>query len=249
MERAVINGSADGVYTDCWKTIPISCNAAANGTTSCIARRNGKKISVNERVTEAQYKAYVAGKTSTMAAATAMVLGRKGTFYSKGLNPEHVPPPGTGNIAFTGKKDNTPDELVPMVNKARGFEYLIIGGANEFSAPTHNETGVSQCSESVVAAFLMAVRPGAFLLCNGWDPLYSRPLGKPLGPATATVVVVGGGDTTTSKKATSKKVWRRAFASGTNATWSDGKGTVDWAPAAAGDVSVLDTKSSYVSSV
>jgi hypothetical protein len=35
----------------------------------------------------------------------------------------------------------------------------------------------------LLAAFVITIRPGAFLCCSGWDPNFGRALGDPLGPA------------------------------------------------------------------
>ena len=72
----------------------------------------------------------------------------------------------------------------------------------------------SICSQDEVAMFLLALEEGAFLSCSGWDEDFSKPLGKPLGPATAkndTVV--------------------RHFESGTYVTWDlkTRKGSIFWA--------------------
>ena len=66
-------------------------------------------------------------------------------------------------------------------------------------------TGVLRCYP-ILALFLLALEPGAFLLCQGWDDRFGLQLGEPLGPATQHL---GTG------------VWSRAFEHGTNATWAN----------------------------
>ena len=102
---------------------------------------------------------------------------------------------------------------------------LIIGGSNDFSNPKLESVEPGQnladgrslrtCSEALVAEFLMALEPGMFLLCNGWDDRFDRKLGKPLGKAV---------------EDSASGVWSRAFAGGVKATF-DAKtknGTVSW---------------------
>jgi hypothetical protein len=78
------------------------------------------------------------------------------------------------------------------------------------------------CTPNVLSQFLLAVEPGAYLLCNGWDARFGRPLGLPVGNAT-------------SSGASGSRVWRRAFASGVVATWfeQNRSGDVHWPPAPA----------------
>merc|ERR1719445_675384 len=91
IERAVVNGSADGVYVDCYMTNPIHCEQNA---TTCIAKRNGKFKSINEVVTLAQSQAYTTGKAKTLRAG-AKLVGPLGTFYAKSA-PMTKPPPYGG---------------------------------------------------------------------------------------------------------------------------------------------------------
>eukprot|EP01047_Picozoa_sp_COSAG01_P006161 COSAG01_NODE_220_length_21453_cov_118.998361_22_plen_83_part_00 len=72
----------------------------------------------------------------------------------------------------------------------------------------------SECGESGIALFLMAVEPGCVLMCNGWAEEYSQPLGLPRGPATYDAA---------------SYTWSREFASGTRALWCNGTGTIQWA--------------------
>lgn len=49
IERAVVNGSADGVYADCYGEYGLACKGG-----DCTAKRNGKVQSYNEQVTAQQ---------------------------------------------------------------------------------------------------------------------------------------------------------------------------------------------------
>ena len=42
---------------------------------------------------------------------------------------------------------------------------------------------VSPCGETATALFLLALEPGCFLLCQGWDDWFGYKLGLPAGPA------------------------------------------------------------------
>jgi hypothetical protein len=71
-----------------------------------------------------------------------------------------------------------------------------------------------KCSEDTVAAFLMVMDNRTFLQCEQWLDDFTKPVGKPNGPATV-----------------SGKTYSRSFASGTSATWNwkTGKGSIKWA--------------------
>merc|ERR1719329_62111 len=80
VERAVVNGSSDGVYVDCAQQKGLHCNST---TGKCIAKRNGHLISVNEEVTAEQVAAYDKGKDDTMIASNKMI-GPNGTWFGNG---------------------------------------------------------------------------------------------------------------------------------------------------------------------
>ena len=48
LQDSIVNGSADGVYIDCYSTMGLKCD---DKNETCIAKRNGKVQSVNEEVT------------------------------------------------------------------------------------------------------------------------------------------------------------------------------------------------------
>lgn len=216
VSKNVVNGNADGVYADCYATNPLRCSKDATNDT-CTARRNGKVLSLNEEVTRDQHNAYQEGMEKTMLEAFKLV-GPDGSFYSKDVNPSK-PPPFGGNLVFV---DNgfrhsglDPAQLIDTVSAAKkAYKYVIVGSGNGFSDPHHNpESLVSHCDDNKIAAFLLALEPGCFALCNGWDPLYARPLGQPLGKAV-------------HNNAT--QTWSRSFTGGTSVSWTNGKGTVHW---------------------
>ena len=217
-----MNGPADGVYNDCDGTIPIRCDG-----TTCIAKRNGRMKSVNENVTRQQLELYVAGKNITMLKAAELV-GPNGSFYNKNARATAAPVFGGGNLQMIGggRATGDPRALISEVATAQQFyKYLIVGGANSFSNPEQESLPAGQnlsdgrslhmCSVNTVAQFLLAVEPGVFLLCNGWDARFDRKLGLPTGKAVLN---------------NSMQVWKRSFASGVTATWDlkAKKGAVEW---------------------
>lgn len=126
------------------------------------------------------------------------------------------PPPHGGNLIFWDAGKNTKGSIVEALIQGvaeglQNYKYIIIGQSNDYVAPTNNDTS-AKCSESDVAAFLLAVEPGCFLLCNGYAAWQEYKLGQPRGPA----------------KQDSSGTWTRSFAFGTVATWSGNTGTVKW---------------------
>ena len=220
----LVNGPADGVYNDCDGTIPIRCpSGATDPATVCVAKRNGKAKSVNENVTLAQHDAYVHGKNATMWTA-AQLVGVNGTFYNKNSPSTKQPTFGGGNLHFID--GNSPSNLIKEVASSLPFyPYLIVGGANDYSNPKMESLPSGQnladgrslksCSSSHIAVFLLAVEPGCFLLCNGWDDRFDLALGVPKAKAVLNPKT---------------KVWSRTFPSGVVATWNttSGEGGVTW---------------------
>ena len=68
IERAVVNGSADGVYADCYGQYGLQCQGA-----TCTAQRNGRVQSHNDVVTATQVADYKAGKNATLHAVASLV--------------------------------------------------------------------------------------------------------------------------------------------------------------------------------
>jgi len=129
----------------------------------------------------------------------------------------------SGNIIWSGpnsiiSRKGDPSLPPPLLsdyiksNMRKSKPYVIVGGSNSFSDPRAETLPAGQdisdgrslkhCSNDVVAQFLLAVEPGAYLLCNAWDERFQRPLGLPLGDATLRGTA-----------------WTRKFASGVVASW------------------------------
>ena len=114
-------------------------------------------------------------------------------------------------------QSNVSANLEQFATSQQFYEYLIVGNGNSYKHPTaHGGIGPekSQCKETVVAMFLLAVEPGCFLLCQGLDVKWGD---AALGPATGPATRAPDGN------------WSRTFASGTHATFSGGVGKVVWA--------------------
>jgi len=223
VRTAVVDGSADGVYVDCGPTYGLHCADPLNSS-SCIAKRNGHAASFNEHVTPEQVAAYQQGKDKTVLEGSKLV-GSNGTWFDKQGGYKAKPPHRLGgNLVFVKpptleKHVWDAEKLIAQVKTAvTNYKYAIVGCANCFSSPKGEEDSLpSKCSESQIAAFLLALEPGAFVLCNGWDEHFDLPLGAPRASAVQ--------DPKTGK-------WTRSFVGGTSVSWSDGHGTVTWAPGA-----------------
>jgi hypothetical protein len=229
VRRAVVGGAADGVYCDCCGLVPFDCRNSSGANGTCVARRNGKAKSINEQVTQASVDAHIAGKNATLHEAIRLVTdpaGNNGTFYNKVRNAAFG---NTGNINWYGKGLAPPHLRAAVLADTAGGNYVVVGGSNAYSNPKtetlpagqdlgDGRVSLQRCSDDVLAQFLLAVEPGAFLLCNGWDARFGRPLGLPLAPPAQ-----AGGKNGTG-------TWSRAFASGVVARWDSAtsKGTVSW---------------------
>ena len=223
---------ADGLYNDCDSQNPIRCPSDLSNNT-CVAKRNGKMESVNEVVTRAQHDAYQKGKNATMARAATMVDDAGGSFYNKNAAKNGEKPPifGGGNTQYhmmnRGGGAWDPAAWMSDVSKVlENYKYVVVGGANDFSSPEAETLPENQdladgrslkrcATNTTLAQFLIVIEPGMFLLCNGWDDRFSRPLGRPTGKAKL--------DNTT-------QTWTRSFMSGVTATWNvaQQQGTVAW---------------------
>jgi len=221
VKTAVVKGSADGVYVDCGPTMGLHCSDPANSST-CIAKRNGKVASFNEQVTPEQVEAYQKGKDETVLAGSKLV-GENGTWYDKQGGYKAKPPHYLGgNLVFikppllNGQKGvwDAAESISEMKTALTNYKYAIFGCANCFSSPKAEQDSLpSKCTESQLAVFLLALEPGAYVLCNGVADEFALPLGAPLAPAAQD----------------STGTWSRSFEGGTSVTWSDGEGKVTWA--------------------
>ena len=161
--------------------------------------------------------------------------------YDPAKGKGRMPGECSGNIIWTGTPGKNGYKLPPPPhlntlirdNQRAGYPYVVVGGANSYSNPkleTLAPTGPANaggqnisdgrslkiCDQGILAQFLLAVEPGAFLLCNGYDDRFSRPLGKPLAPA--------------KEDGSGSGVWTRSFAGGAKASWDtkNKQGSVTW---------------------
>jgi hypothetical protein len=194
--------TADGVYLDCFDQMPLSCKGG--GPCKAIRNKKGNNASIVSRATVTNY---ISGKKAGMSAATKLVAQQSGgIFTAKTWDVQKSHDPYGANTAIRDAKD--PIQMAAMVDtlmRKNGYKYILIGGG--YSNLRRDPTDVaSVCSGYEVAKFLLGFEPGCFLICQGWAHDFEKALGDPLGPATWQ----GG------------QVFFRAFASGTNVSWTNG---------------------------
>merc|ERR1712216_232024 len=132
IERAVVNGSSDGVYVDCAPTYGLKCNST---TGKCIAKRNGKTVSLNEEVTPEQVAAYQQHKDATVTAGTKLV-GPHGSWFGNNAGSWKTSNPGLGTNMMMMRAPDDPETLIGQVQHAlKNYNYLIVGCENCFSSP------------------------------------------------------------------------------------------------------------------
>lgn len=171
-----------------------------------------------EVVTREVAEAYIAGKKQSMTDAAAMVMKAGGTWFPKQSKFQDKSPWG-GNTMFIPPVTDVLQLQKFIAEGHRNYDVLVVGGQNTIHNPqVAGQVPASQCTETDLAAFLLAVPVPTggkvvVLLCNGWDPVFENALGNPTGPATQGA---DGG-------------WTRTFESGTVATMNaQGNGTVTW---------------------
>ena len=155
------------MYCDCCSLVPFHCSG--NGT--CIAKRNGKKKSINEETTQAAVDAHVAGKNATLHEAIQLVTdpaGNNGTFFNKVHNSAFTQV--TGNINWVGSTAPPPHLHDTIAANLANGVYTVVGGSNSYSnpkletLPSGQDLGdgrsLRKCGEDELAQFLLAVEPG-----------------------------------------------------------------------------------------
>ena len=101
VEKYIVNGSADGVYLDCFDTLPLHCDKT---NTSCVAIRNHKGN--NASVSHQQVIDYTHGKLDIAlpAATQAVAKGSGGIFTAKTWDTQHSHDPYGANTALVGRE-------------------------------------------------------------------------------------------------------------------------------------------------
>ena len=140
-------------------------------------------------VTQAQGRAWNAGKAKALAAAIKDV--GIGPYFSNGEPFEGV----EGNLnghwqhdsgLFTGDpRKHIEDVQQHLVNHTYFYSSCTID-EKWYIDPNDPASLYTQCDDQALARFLLAVEKGVFLGSNGWDPAYDKPLGDPLSPAVYT---------------------------------------------------------------
>jgi hypothetical protein len=112
----------------------------------------------------------------------------------------------TGNEGWTNMNFDFSASLM-SIHKLTSLRKQLTGNIYAYAGKS--------CSEAEVSAFLIGIDDRVFLQCGAWLDEFSKPLGRPLGPAKC----VGS-------------VYTRKFASGTVATFDSknpGNASVVWA--------------------
>merc|ERR1712032_971569 len=188
----------------------MGCNS--KGDCVAIRNKNGNNASI---VTKKTVTNYIAGKKSGLSAATKLVEKQSGgIFTAKTWDTRRSHDPYGANAALQRVKD--PNDMIKMVQSVmvkNGYKYVLVGSGYSNLARNENDVA-SKCSQFEIASFMLGMETGCFLICQGWDNDFAKPLGDPLGPA-----------------AIANGVMSRSFASGTNVSWVLGskKVAIQWA--------------------
>lgn len=201
IKRLVDTGVVDGFYGD---TMQVYATESSTRGVWTLCKSSHNTCCTMSKNTALQYNA---GKNKTMEAAYKF-LGPKAVFFKvsdvlahPGKTPEQM------NATIASHTTSGLDSTGPYIHINHGDQKTDYDPRNVSS----------QCSSDDVALFMLAVVPGAFLGCNGWDPDFQKPLGAPVGPMVRNVT-----DGTYSRK----------FASGTVVTWNpmlEPRGRIHWA--------------------
>ena len=203
VERLVETGTVDGFYGDTMQVYATENNQTGlwelckTGHHTCCEMNESTAALYNE------------GKNATMEAAYKF-LGPKAVFFkiSDVLAGAHkYPTPELMNATIAGRTTSGLDHRGPYIHISHGDQKT-----------THDPHDIAAgCSNDDIALFMLAVQPGAFLGCNGWDPAFAKPLGTPTGPM----------------ERNADGTYARGFLSGTTVTWDPrlegSKGKIHWA--------------------
>ena len=150
-------------------------------------------------VTEAVGRAWNLGKAKVLQAATAMMGA--GPYYANGGL--FTGAPGF-NVASNmegktrkggGQRDHLlwggdPRDFIVAVNECLSTHmYCFVNseGDQRWTVDPNSPIALqARCTEDCLARFLLGVEKGVILGTEGWDELYDKPLGDPLGPAVFT---------------------------------------------------------------
>ncbi len=120
----------------------------------------------------------------------------------------------TDHISIKGR--TSPADFIALVNERfaagphGGYRYVyVMVGDDGTRSPL-----VSTCTDTILAMFMLALRPGMILGCNGWEERFDLPLGDPLSPALSS----------------SNGIWRRSFARGASVRFNESsqEGVLSW---------------------
>jgi hypothetical protein len=101
-----------------------------------------------------------------------------GIFTAKTWDVDKSHDPYGANAAI--KRAGTPPEMIAMVQRVmtqNGYLYILVGGGYSNLARNESDVG-SKCTDADVAIFTLGMEAGCYLICQGWDEAFSKPLGR-----------------------------------------------------------------------
>eukprot|EP01051_Picozoa_sp_SAG22_P015882 SAG22_NODE_2144_length_2941_cov_2.511963_2_plen_425_part_00 len=233
-------GLVDGFFGDKWSARATPGDAADCPGAMCICNHECGSMSA------AQGQRWNAGKARVLGQALSIV-GAGGPYYQNGKNySSSGSPDGPGSIIGTAgggpriapRSGGRPlvadprDEVAAVKAALKLHRFIRVGGGDQFWTTDPNDPASlgGSCLGDCHARFLLLWEPGVMMGSTGYDPIYDRPLGNPLGPAVYTPPA-GAKATKHAQPAT----LTRQFTSGTKVvfTYSDvatgaGAGVICW---------------------
>ena len=138
-------------------------------------------------MTEKSVQDYTAGLKTGLSNATALVAGGSGgMFTAKTWATQESHDPYGANTALVGISSD-PAKMLRQVAQSRNasqYDFLIFVNRYSNLARAAGDLG-SECSQAEIAAFMLALQPGCYLMCQGWDKQFEFQMGAPLGPAVS----------------------------------------------------------------
>eukprot|EP01051_Picozoa_sp_SAG22_P020476 SAG22_NODE_4153_length_1366_cov_1.690608_1_plen_341_part_10 len=160
VERLVDTGFVDGFYGDTMQVY-----ATENGETGLweLCKVSHNTCCEMNASTAARYNA---GKNKTMEAVYKF-LGPKAVFFK------------ISDVLFNAHKSRTPEQMNRTIagHTTTGLDhrgpYIHISHGDQRTSHDPHDVA-SECTNDDIALFMLAVEPGAFLGCNGWDPRFGK---------------------------------------------------------------------------
>jgi hypothetical protein len=201
-------GLVDGIYADQMQVYATNDTSKGKKGTWGLCKKSHHTCC---EMTEEKATAYNIGKDKAMQEVAAL-LGPKGLLCAGGDTSIITSVIIRKNVFDPKKMQGDIKRALQRYSYVHIVQNLPIGDQKANHDP-HNTS--SFCSTNLIASFLLAVEPGAFIGCNGWD---SGAMGKPLGKPQGQFNEEGS------------LLWRN-FSSGTSVVWNEttSTGVVHWA--------------------